>query len=200
MTVDTTDLGTYVEHHGRPAVRFVRTYPHPVERVWQAIADADELRHWFPCSVALEQRAGGTITYFADDPNLGSGQAEGEQPSGAATGPDGPAVWGTGTVLVCEPPHRLAYTWGGDELHYELEEVGDGGCRLTFINVLQRADTAARSGAGWTVCLHALQRAVDGNPGDGPHGRDALPWTPIYEAYIAAGLPHGAPIPNVERR
>lgn len=190
MTVDTTDLGTYIQHHGRPAVRFVRTYPHPVERVWQTITDADEVRHWFPCSVSLEQRTGGTITYFADDPNAGGSRVEGEAP----------AVAGTGTILVCEPPHRLAYTWGGDELHYALEPIENGGCRLTFINVLHSVDTAARTAAGWTVCLHELERVVDGHPGDGPHSTGTLSWAPLYEAYIAAGLPHGAPIPNVERR
>ena len=34
-----TDPGTYVEIDGRPAVRFVRMYPQPVERVWAAIAE-----------------------------------------------------------------------------------------------------------------------------------------------------------------
>ena len=31
-----------------PALRFERRYAHPVERVWRAIADPEELRHWFP--------------------------------------------------------------------------------------------------------------------------------------------------------
>jgi hypothetical protein len=29
-------LGTYVERDGRPAVRLLRTYPHPIDRVWAA--------------------------------------------------------------------------------------------------------------------------------------------------------------------
>lgn len=43
----------------------------------------------------------------------------------------------TGTILVFEPPRRLAYTWGNDELHFELEPAGDGGCALTLIDVLE---------------------------------------------------------------
>jgi uncharacterized protein YndB with AHSA1/START domain len=50
-----TDLGTYFEHDGRPAVRFVRTYPHDVERVWRAITDPDELARWFPARATMEQ-------------------------------------------------------------------------------------------------------------------------------------------------
>lgn len=32
---------------GRPAVRFSRTYDHPIDRVWQFVTDVDELAHWF---------------------------------------------------------------------------------------------------------------------------------------------------------
>lgn len=42
------DLGTYIEHNGRPAVRFERTYAHSVDRVWAAVSDPEELAHWFP--------------------------------------------------------------------------------------------------------------------------------------------------------
>src|SRR5262249_41825335 len=39
VMIDATEYGTYIEYDGRPAVRFVRTYPHPIERVWHAITD-----------------------------------------------------------------------------------------------------------------------------------------------------------------
>ena len=168
------DLGTYIEHQGRPAVRFVRTYPHSIERVWSAITEPDQLRAWFPSAVTIEPRVGGIIT-FTFDPHTDDS---------------------TGTVLEWEPPHRLAYSWEGDELHYELEAVDDGQCRLTFINVLHERDTAARNGAGWTVCFAELDRLLAGTPADGPHGAAALPWQPIYDAYVAAGVPSGAPIPS----
>lgn len=47
------DLGTYIEHNGRPAVRFERTYAHSVDRVWAAVSDPEELAHWFPSSVEI---------------------------------------------------------------------------------------------------------------------------------------------------
>jgi uncharacterized protein YndB with AHSA1/START domain len=31
-----------------PKLRFERRFDHPVERVWKAITDPDEMRHWFP--------------------------------------------------------------------------------------------------------------------------------------------------------
>jgi uncharacterized protein YndB with AHSA1/START domain len=167
------DRGTYIEHDGRPAVRFEREYPHSIERVWAAVTRSAELAHWFPSHVTLEPRVGGQVS-FSEDPHTG------------------PA---TGTVLTFEPPHRLAFTWAQDELHLELEQI-DGGCRLTFVNVLAERDTAARNASGWDVCLGELDKLLSGATSKGPHSDDAAPFQPIYDAYVAAGLPSGAGIPN----
>jgi len=137
------DLGSYVEHDGRPAVRFQRTYDHSIARVWAAVTEPDDR---------------------------------------------------TGTVLAFEPPRYLAFTWGDDELHLHLEPVAEG-CRLTLIDVLTERDEAARNGAGWHVCLDELTKRLDGIASDGPHGATTTPWQPTYAAYVAAGLPSGAPIP-----
>jgi uncharacterized protein YndB with AHSA1/START domain len=96
------DRGTYLEIDGRPAVRFERTYPHPVDRVWAAVSEPEGLRHWFPSRVSYEPRAGGEIS-FSEDPRI--------DPHREPT---------TGRVLVFEPPHRLAFSWGGDELRRTL--------------------------------------------------------------------------------
>ena len=171
------DRGTYLEHHGRPAVRFQRIYPHAIERVWAAVTDPDELSHWFPFAVQIDPRPGGTIE-FSDDPN---------------TPPT------TGTILVFDPPRRFVFTWSGDELHFELQPVGERDCRLTLINVLDARDTAARNAAGWSVCLAELDKHIAGALADGPHSDTAEPWQPYYDAYVADGMPSGAAIPGVDR-
>jgi uncharacterized protein YndB with AHSA1/START domain len=170
-----SDLGTYIEHEGRPAVRFVRTYPHPVERVWTAVSDPAELGHWFPSQVSLEPEVGGRVT-FSGDPY---------------------AEDATGVVLAYEPPRRLAFTWFTDELHLTLEPADDGGCRLMLVNVLADRTTAARNASGWYVCLAELAKWVDGRPSRGPHSEDTEPWEPVYAAHVDAGLPAGAEIPTI---
>jgi len=172
-----TDAGTYLEHDGRPAVRFARTYAHPVERVWAAVTDPDELEHWFPSRVEMELAVGATVRFSGD-------------PNGEDT---------FGRVLECEPPRRLAFSWGDDELHFDLAPSA-GGCTFTLTNVLSQRDTAARNAAGWTVCLVELDRVLAGRPGDGPHGEQAEPWKVHYDAYVAAGMPAGAPIPDASAR
>jgi uncharacterized protein YndB with AHSA1/START domain len=163
--------GTYLELDGRPAVRFERTYDHPVERVWAAVSEPDGLAHWFPSRVRFERRAGGRIE-FSGDPNAGEA---------------------TGTVLAYDPPRAFAFTWGGDEVHLDLEPLGGGGCRLTLTNVLEARDAAARNAAGWAVCLDALGADLAGG---GAPGQSGDGWREHYDAYVASGMPSGAPVPG----
>ncbi len=172
------DLGTYIEYDGRPAVRFQRTYAHPVERLWAAITDPAELARWFPSAVAIELRAGGSVAFSGD-------------PYAADT---------TGVVLTCDPPRRLAFTWNGDELHFDLEQAGDGRSRLTLVNVLQDRDAAARNASGWYVCLAELAKLVDGREVHGAHSEHTEPWEPTYRAHVRAGLPAGAAVPDIVAR
>ncbi len=75
------DLGTYIEHGGRPAVRFERTYPCEIERLWSAVTEPDELIHWFPSRAVIDLHVSGTVT-FSGDPHTDDL---------------------TGTVLTCDP-------------------------------------------------------------------------------------------------
>jgi uncharacterized protein YndB with AHSA1/START domain len=173
-----SDLGSYIEHDGRPAVRFVRTYSHPQDRVWRAVTESAELVRWFPSAVEYEPRVGGRVG-FSGDPYM----------------EDRP-----GTVLVYEPPQRFAFTWGEDEVHLTLEPVDDDSCRLTLVNVLADRSTAARNGGGWYVCLQELAKSLDGVPSRGPHSEDTVPWEPVYRAHVDAGLPSGAAVPDIATR
>jgi uncharacterized protein YndB with AHSA1/START domain len=163
-----------MEIDGRPAVQFDRVYPHPLERVWAAISEPAELAHWFPSNVSIEAREGGKVE-FSGDPHMD----------------DKP-----GTVLRYDPPRHLAFTWGGDELRLDLEPADDGGCRFTLTNLLAERDTAARNASGWAVCLGELDKALRGESAGGPHSSDALPFQPLYDAHVSAGLPWGAEIPT----
>jgi uncharacterized protein YndB with AHSA1/START domain len=168
------DRGSYLEYDGQPAVRFQRRFAHPVARVWQAITSPDELAMWFPSRVELEPRVGGTIR-FSGDPHVA--------PS-------------TGTVLTFEPPHRLGFSWGDDELQLSVEPAGDAACILTLINVLSARDAAARNAAGWCVCLAELDAVVSTGRADGPHADSGQSWRAYYEVAVADGLPSGAAIPS----
>jgi len=140
----------------RPAVRLERHLPEPPSVVWRAITDRDELRAWFPSDVVVADgrwEVGAALTFLFP--------------------PEVIDMTLTGTVLEIEEPTTLVFTWGEETLRFELSPE-DGGTRLVLIDELPPG-AAARSAAGWDVCLDRLV------------GLDPAPdaWRPLFEAYAA---------------
>lgn len=158
---------------GRPAVRFERLLPHSVETVWAALTEAERVVSWFPSRFTFEPRVGGEIR-FSGDPNVEDL---------------------VGEVLAYEPPTRFAFTWGDSEVRFELSAEGES-TRFVLTNLLGAENESARNAAGWHVCLLELEKALASDGADGPHAEGAADWQPLYEQYVAAGLPSGAPLPD----
>jgi uncharacterized protein YndB with AHSA1/START domain len=167
--------GRYSDDDGQPRIRFERTYRHPVDAVWSAISDPAALQQWFPTTVEWDELTPGAPIRFRF--------AE----------PDYPDM--TGEVSEVRAPTRLAFTWGADELLFELAPAESGAaCRLAFTVILDAAEKAARDGAGWEACLDALGRVAGGE-----HPQRPLPtddWRDYYEAYQRLGFPAGAEVPE----
>ncbi|MEU5511658.1 SRPBCC family protein [Streptomyces fungicidicus] len=161
---------------GRPAVRFTRAYDHPADRVWRFVTDPDELAFWFPSRAEIDPRPGGTVAFSGDPAPEDS----------------------TGRVLAFDAPRRLAFTWGDDELRFDLGEAANERTRLTLTHVLGAEDTAARSAAGWDVCLAALDARARGERSGGPRPGARAQWRELYAAYVASGVPSGAPVPGTD--
>jgi uncharacterized protein YndB with AHSA1/START domain len=171
----TETTGHYIHVDGRPVVRFERTFPHPVEAVWEAITDPQQLAEWFPTTVEFTQLdAGAPIAFrFAEDRY--------------------PAM--QGEVLEVRPPELLAFTWGEDRLTFELAPDKNGSaCRLSFSVVLDSEDKAARDSAGWESSLDTLAVTVAGEKPERPLPSDR--WKAYYEEYKRLGLPATAEIPS----
>ncbi len=92
----TQTTGRYALRDGAPVVRFERTFPHPVDAVWEAITDSEQLEQWFPTTVEFESLAAGAAIEFRF--------AEARYPAM------------TGQVLEVRPRERFAFTWGDDRL------------------------------------------------------------------------------------
>lgn len=163
-----TPDATMYDESGHTVIRFERLLRHPPERVWSALTTANELAAWHPSPFELEPRAGGVVRY---------------QP------PFDHAI-GDGTVIAHEPERLLAYTWGEDELRWELRPHAEG----TVLVLTQTFDDhfkAARDAAGWHLCLDALARVLAsalhdaGTAGRAPTGERAIPagWQQLNTAY-----------------
>jgi uncharacterized protein YndB with AHSA1/START domain len=157
---------------GPPVLRFERRLAHPVEKVWKAITDAAELTHWFPQDLDGSFTPGAKLRFvFRGEPPVLEGKVIEDF---------------TGEVLELDPPRVLAYTWGGDILRWTLTPDGEG-CLLVFTDTLDDRGKAARDGAGWHVCLDALEARLAGSappPGDR--------WKELYERYTQSFGPEAA--------
>jgi uncharacterized protein YndB with AHSA1/START domain len=147
---------------GKTVLRFERRLAHAPEKVFRAISDPAELRHWFPAAMETELRAGASIRFTFEEHDI-----------------DAPG----GEVLEVEPPRLLVYTWGDDVLRWEIVPEGDG-CRLFFSQTIAGGGISggrpgsARNAAGWDVCLAALAARLDGEPAP------EIAWFPLFEAYV----------------
>ena len=141
--------GTLVTAGGIALIAFERRLAHPVETVWAALTEADQLAAWLGPGT-VEPRAGGQVAI--------------------RTGPDLPARQGmiAGRVLVWDPPRVLEHEWlqpGLDlsVVRYELEaDAGGTILRLTHRRSVTPGATGGR--AGWHAYLDRLAAHRDGLP------------------------------------
>ncbi|MGH3448361.1 MAG: SRPBCC domain-containing protein [Nocardioidaceae bacterium] len=75
----TSDLATLQTIEGKPGLRFERRLAHPPEKVWRAVTDPAQMKHWFPASVETELRAGASMRFsFGEDFDLDGEYADGQ--------------------------------------------------------------------------------------------------------------------------
>jgi uncharacterized protein YndB with AHSA1/START domain len=130
----------------------VRDLSHPPAKVWTALTDPEHLREWAP---------------FDSDRNLGSvGSAK-----LSTVGAPKPLVSET-QVKRADAPHVLEFSWGEQDLRWELQPLG-GGTRLTLWHNIDRR-YIAMGAAGWHICFDVLERHLDGRPIGRMVGPDAI--------------------------
>ena len=91
-------------------MRHTRTYPHPIERVWQAISSTEHINRWLLPTASVEAVEGGRCSF----------------------------TWGgdteqVGVVREVDPPRRIVYDLDTSYLRFELEAI-DGGTRLVLFH------------------------------------------------------------------
>jgi DNA-binding transcriptional ArsR family regulator/uncharacterized protein YndB with AHSA1/START domain len=155
-------------------LRFTRRLSHPAEQVWRAITEAEHLQAWFPQRIVGEWTVGAPLRF--------------EPPGGEFPGFDG-------EVLACEPPSLLEFRWGTDTIRLEISPH-DGGCTLALIDSIDTLGKAVRDGAGWHVCLDALEHELDGTQ---PPWEQGERWREVHGDYVERFGPEASTIGPPER-
>ena len=100
------ELARFVDRY---TVEYLRTFPHPIERVWKAIVDPAEIGQWFVPPTRWDLREGGSYR-FDDDMS--------------------------GPILAYEPPRLIRFqdtTKNGPDAWFQFElEAVKGGTRMRF--------------------------------------------------------------------
>ncbi len=135
------------------ALVLVRDLRHAPEKVWQALTEPAHLREWAP---------------FEADQSLGT---TGATVKLTTVGAPTPMVSET-IVTRADAPRLLEYTWGGQDIRWELEAFG-GGTRLTLWHSIDRR-FISMGAAGWHICLDVLDHLLGGTPIGRIVGGDAL--------------------------
>jgi uncharacterized protein YndB with AHSA1/START domain len=170
MTEEHAMYGT-LDHlgDGRWQLRFTRTLPHPLEKVWRAITEPEHLAHWFPSTIDGERAAGARLRFSF--PGVQAPPIEGE-------------------MLAYEPPSLMEFRWGTDIVRLELRPSEEGTV-LTLLDTLDERGKAARDGAGWHVCLDGLAAHLGGEPG----AHEAMgAWKDVHPGYVERFGPEAATI------
>jgi uncharacterized protein YndB with AHSA1/START domain len=155
---------------GRHQVRFERRLSHPIDRVWAAITEPNEIEAWL-ASAELEPAPGGRVRLEW----LNTGDEE---------------VVARGTVTAIDPPRLLTLdTDAHGTLTWELRESGDA-TDLTLTVVLAMPDEhVTMNVAGWHVHLDFLDDWLDdGTRVDWPNWPRER-WEAIHERYEASMRP-----------
>jgi uncharacterized protein YndB with AHSA1/START domain len=166
------------ERVGADALRFVRRFSAPPERVWAAITTPESIAVWLGRPVHIELRTGGRFEVAMSDEDRMDGR-----------------------VAECTPHRRLAIDWhetstGGSEpygtrdgdtslVSFDLSATEDGGTVLVFTHrYIRGGDTMAGFGAGWHAHLASLGAFVRG---EAALDREALylRFKPAYDERVA---------------
>ena len=163
MTVE--GMGTIERHDDRYTLRLSRVIAAPLERVWRAIIEPEEIAKWLGATVTHDARVEGHMRVDWEGSYLAGGR-----------------------ILAYDPPRLVEYEWDAlpqrdsdSVVRFELREVS-GGTELTLTHRDMTPDDAPLNGAGWHAHLDSLAAMLAGGDLDWRARSEAL--NPSYRALM----------------
>lgn len=134
------ELGKVTREADGYQVQFDRVYPHPVQKVWEALTKPENLKIWFT-DIEMDFRPGGKMTFrFRDEARMAS----------------------YGKVMEIDPPRRFVFSWEGELAKWELSDAPGNTCRLKLTYSKLPQDFAAKAPAGFHTLLDRLEDVLAG--------------------------------------
>jgi len=152
-------------------IRIMRTLPGPIERLWSYLTDPEKRSRWF-AGGPMELRVGGKMELFFHHKNI----APTETPPAEFAEVHDKGFKMPGTILRCEPPRVLSYTFDEDsDVTFELIPQDDK-VLLILTHRSRGEDLPSLSGyaSGWHTHLSLLLALLENTtppPFWATHGR-----------------------------
>jgi uncharacterized protein YndB with AHSA1/START domain len=162
--------GTLERHGDHQVIRFERRLAHPVETVWRALSEPEQIEAWL-ARAELEPVEGGSVVL-----------------TWLNTDDEGNTAVARGTVSRLEPPHVIEFdTDVHGRLRWELQPDGDGSILTFTAEVELPEEHELEVLAGWHIHLDHLEQVLDGGTIDWPnwHRDHRADWGRIRERYEA---------------
>jgi uncharacterized protein YndB with AHSA1/START domain len=146
----------------------------PIQRVWRAITDPDEVRRWWATG-DIEAREGGRVHLEGD----------------GDCGPD--AIPLDGRIKVCLAPHVFEFTWNEAYdpaeglVRFDLVEVDDATTLVTVVNLVPVRDVV-EAAVGWHVLMDRLRECASGAAAAVPDAGRLQALRAWYEGSTAAAV------------
>lgn len=164
MTPITTPTGTVIRDGDGMRLEFVRTYDEPVDRVWAALTDPEELAAWY--GTWRGDPASGTVEFAAIE---GGGEFKPVR------------------IVACDAPRRIAVVlptpYGPWPISITLSE-SDGTTTGVFVHRLTEPYNPTSVGPGWHYYLDRLGAKLRG---------DAMPEPDDWPSYEPLGRHYRSP-------
>ena len=134
MTEDT--LASFTAQY---RINLERSYSHPIDRLWSALTNVQEISAWMKYPVTWDGKVGERflIEFGCDDESI------------------------DGLVTEATEGKVFSYTWGDGIVKWEIEEAGEG-TRLKFSHSGVPTSYAIGVGAGWHAFIDHLGSHLDG--------------------------------------
>ncbi|MFD8827752.1 SRPBCC domain-containing protein [Streptomyces sp. NPDC059605] len=165
------EYGTSETRDDLHVLRFTLRLPHPVPRVWAAVADSGGLSGWLAGADPFQRRMGGAITLH---------------PLNTERGGDAAPAQGTVTAWDVERVAEYTFEEPRGRVRFHLEPPRGDHVLLRFTNEF-RGDDALRLDrlASWHDHFQYLVDALDGYPADWSRWTPVR-WAGLREQYAAA--------------
>jgi uncharacterized protein YndB with AHSA1/START domain len=166
-TQQPANLGTIELVDGRRMLRFERQLDHPIDKVWSALTEPEQLAGWLADADEFDLAVGGRVVLrWLNTPDNKRQWERYDVILPDDFDPEAEEIV-TGTFTAVDPPRLLEIdTDAFGLLRWELRETGSG-CALTFTSAPPEDfadEMAPQTMAGWHSHLDMLADALDGRP------------------------------------